>query len=380
MERSLRIGLNSILPLLYLFFPFSGFSQYTISGKILNATDRNPLIKASVFLDNASVGTLTLDDGTYKIVNVRPGQYDLVVSSVGYETYHQSVLVNNNTGLKDIYLLQKTTMLAEVKIKPNDNWQRDFETFKRLFLGTSDNARYCKILNPDVLELDFDPSTRVFTAKSSDFIEIQNDALGYRIKYLLSELNSDAKTGISYYEGTSTFKELDGAESQKRKWYKNRSKTFLGSSMHFLRLSISNTLTDDGFQVMKAVKKPNPAYHGGFDSKNLLMLYPAPLPEAEFISRTDKTGIFAMGFKDLLYIMYKKRKSTVTDTSKSKVIDPFNYRNDPLVTIVTFDEPYAFFDSNGIIINPRSVIFEGEWGKRLIADLLPVDYVPETSE
>jgi hypothetical protein len=53
-----------------------------------------------------------------------------------------------------------------------------------------------------------------------------------------------------------------------------------------------------------------------------------------------------------------------------------DYLNDPLTTTVIFDEPYAFFDRNGIIINPRSVIFEGNWGKSLMADLLPVDYVP----
>ena len=47
-----------------------------------------------------------------------------------------------------------------------------------------------------------------------------------------------------------------------------------------------------------------------------------------------------------------------------------------ITSIVSFEEQYAFFDNNGIIINPQSVIFEGEWGKSRIAELLPVDYEP----
>ena len=360
-----------------LYIPNKSFSQFTISGKVINAADRQPLVKASVFLDNASVGTVTLEDGTYKIANVRPGQYDLVISSVGFETYHQSVFVSDNVVLKDAALFVKTNMLAEIKIKPNNNWERDYQTFKRLFLGTSENSQYCKIFNSNVLDFDFDTSTRVFTAKSSDFIEIENDALGYNIKYLLADLTFDTKSGISYYEGTSSFTELNGTENQKRNWKKNRLKAFQGSSMHFLRSAISNTLDGDGYQVFKVVKKPNPAYHGGFDSKFVLMLYPAPLPSADFIKKTDRKGVFALGFKDCLYIMYKKRKSKVTDTTIAHVLHPENLRDDPLVTIITFDEPYAFYDFNGIIMNPHSVIFEGEWGKRLVADLLPVDYVPE---
>ncbi len=52
-----------------------------------------------------------------------------------------------------------------------------------------------------------------------------------------------------------------------------------------------------------------------------------------------------------------------------------DYLNDPLVTIVSFNDPYAFYDNNGIIINARSTLFDGNWGHRLIAELLPVDYV-----
>ena len=361
--------------------PTPCFSQFTLSGKILSGSDGKPLVKASVFLSNASVGTITLDNGTFRLANVRPGQYDFVVSTVGFETYHKNVTVNADLSLQDISLTPKVMMLDVVKIKPHDTWERDFQTFKRLFLGTSENAASCKIINPDVLSLDFDVSTRVFKASSADFIEIENDALGYNIKYLLSELTYDSVSGISYYQGTSTFKELDGSPAQKRRWRKNRAKAYLGSSMHFLRSTISNTLDDEGFQALKVVKQEDPDNHIGAGRKKFkLLLYPAPLAMASFIKMTDVTGEFALGFKDCLYVMYKKKKSKVTDTIASHIIKAVDYMNDPLVTIINFDEAYAFFDYNGIIVNPHAVIFEGEWGKRLIADMLPVDFVPEVSK
>ena len=368
----------NLIILIWLSGPLLCFGQFTLSGKIFSAGDGKPLVKATVFLSNASVGTTTLDDGTYRLANVRPGQYDFVVSTVGFETYHKNVLVNGDLNLQDISLTPKVMMLDEVKIKSHDTWERDFQTFKRLFLGNSESAASCKIINPDVLNLDFDASTRVFKASSADFIEIENDALGYNIKYLLSELNYDAVSGMNYYEGTSTFKELDGSQAQKRKWKKNRLKAYLGSSMHFLRSSIGNTLEDEGFQVLKVVKKKVPDNHTGTEQKKFsLLLYPAPLAMTNFIKTTDVTGEFALGFKDCLYVMYKKKKSKVTDTTASRVIKAVDYINDPLVTIIDFDEAYAFFDYNGIIINPHAVIFEGEWGKRLVADMLPVDFVPE---
>ena len=51
---------------------------------------------------------------------------------------------------------------------------------------------------------------------------------------------------------------------------------------------------------------------------------------------------------------------------------------DYATSIATLDEheAYAFFDNNGIISNPRSIIFEGDWGIYRMAEMLPVNYEP----
>ncbi len=81
--------------------------------------------------------------------------------------------------LHDITLFPKAIGLNEVKIKSHSNPHRaaDLEMFKRAFLGTSVRARECTILNPQVLNVDYNDTTSTLTASSDDFVEIENDAL-----------------------------------------------------------------------------------------------------------------------------------------------------------------------------------------------------------
>jgi hypothetical protein len=51
-----------------------------------------------------------------------------------------------------------------------------------------------------------------------------------------------------------------------------------------------------------------------------------------------------------------------------------------LVVTMTFLEPNIFFDSNGIILNRKGVLFRNAWGKSRVAELLPINYWPETEE
>src|SRR4051812_40771419 len=92
---SIQLYLNMLKPLLFVLFicPLGCLAQYVVTGKVLNANDKTPIAKASVFLNNAVVGTTTDDKGAFTLTNARPGQYDLVVSCVGYEQSHQSIFI-----------------------------------------------------------------------------------------------------------------------------------------------------------------------------------------------------------------------------------------------------------------------------------------------
>jgi hypothetical protein len=369
------------LALLLLLIPGVCLAQIKITGKVINTADQKPIANASVFLNNAIVGDKTADDGTFTLSNVKPGQYTFIVTAIGFETHSVTLMAGAaNIVLADISLAPKTIMLQEVNIRPDPNRQRNYADFKRLFLGTSDNAALCKILNHDVVDVDFDTKTMILSATSNDdFIEVENKALGYLIKYKLSKFSYDAK-GFFYYEGLSVFQEMKGSKSQQRKWVKQRQVAYLGSSMHFLRSVISSQTDKEGFHVLRLVRKPNPDYKegrlGNNNYKYIQSLYTKPpLGPPDFAHPTDQPGLFAIGFTDCLYIIYTKKREE-TDLS---VYHPLEIPNHP-VTILAFDEPYAFFDNNGIIANPHSIVFEGDWGKSRIAELLPVDYEPAVTK
>jgi hypothetical protein len=373
--------IKSFFSILFL-FPFTCFAQFVITGKILNSTDKTPISNASVFLNNAVAGGKTDDKGVFTITNVRSGQYDLVVSSLGYETLHQNIMVNNDIKLPDINLAPKVLMLQEVRIKPKGEWGKNYERFKQYFFGNSAYAQQCKILNKnieDLLDLDYDSKTRTFTAKSYGFLEIVNKALGYKIRYQLQELKSDGISNINYYEGTAAFEELKGSKSQIRRWKKNRLNAYEGSSMHFLRSVIANIFASEGFKVLRLVRKLNPDYKS-IGPKYNQTLVNSPLYVKDFVKLTDVQGEYALSFSDCLYVMYDKKRAHLNLKQAQNLLITPQFLDDPLTTTLIFNEQNAFFDNNGIIINPLSLLFDGNWGHRLIAELLPVDYVPGDKE
>ena len=161
-----------ILIFFILILPIECFAQWTISGRVIGHSDKKPVANASVFLSNATVGSKTADNGTFILYNAKPGKYELVVSVIGFETYRQTIIVSNsNISLPDILISSKTIALKEVsiKFKTDPNREKYYNLFKDEFLGTSEIAKECKILNPKILDLDYDDVTNTLTASSYDF-------------------------------------------------------------------------------------------------------------------------------------------------------------------------------------------------------------------
>ena len=361
--------------LLLLILPLACFSQIKITGRIINADDKKPISNVSVFLNNAIVGDKTADDGSYTLSNVKPGQYDLIVTILGFETHSQPLSVDSHhIVLPEISISPKTILLQEVAVKPNLNRQRDLGDFLYYFLGQSDYSRQCTIINPEVVDVEYNKKTKTLTASTDDFLIIENKALGYRVKYKLSKFTYDAQN-ILYFEGISVFEPLTGTNADQTKWKKNRLDAYNGSSMHFLRAAIAGRLSEDGFKTLRLERSTAPEYLQKKGIKYIQTLFlKEPLSRNNFVNLADKPGIFALGFKDCLYVIYTKKRITY---GYNLVYLPDGVPPDNPVTVVTFDEPYAFFDNNGIIINPHSVTYEGDFGVKRIAELLPVDYTPE---
>jgi len=176
------------LILTFIFFPFIALAQNgSISGIIVNAETKKPLPRASVFLSNSASGTATNEEGKYLLSGIRPGEYTLVVSILGYEQYSKSVLVGREPIKLDIELATKPLMLREVVIQSSADWKRNFEAFKKEFIGMDENAKYCEITNPRILNITYNPTKQILHAESDDFVIVENKALGYKVKYLLND-------------------------------------------------------------------------------------------------------------------------------------------------------------------------------------------------
>ena len=72
-----------------------GFSQsVTISGVIKDSGTKKPLVGANVFIKETSLGTATIDNGSYKITNVNPGTYILKATYIGYDSKEVEIAIS----------------------------------------------------------------------------------------------------------------------------------------------------------------------------------------------------------------------------------------------------------------------------------------------
>src|SRR5690606_19390011 len=94
-------------------------------------------------------------------------------------------------------------------IIPDPYRSKRLKVFKDTFIGTSENAKDCKLINPEVLQLDYDAENRILKVKADEFIVVENKALGYRIKYLLKYYEKDEENNVVVFYGYPYFEEME---------------------------------------------------------------------------------------------------------------------------------------------------------------------------
>lgn len=386
--------------ILCLFFPFVTLAQNgIITGKVTRTDTKAPIGQANVFLSNTTSGAATADDGSYTLAHLKPGQYTLVVSIIGYDDYSKTILVESAPIKLDIELSPKTIQLRDVVITTPANWKKNYDQFVKEFIGTDENAKYCFVENPHDVNLEYHKSQQMLEAYTDNFLVVDNLALGYKVKFLINEFTSSKLTDIISYSGQRLFQELPGSKKQKEEWRKKRELAYYGSAMHFYRALYKNELDQEGFQMMKLTRMLNPyraqeaeiqqkikffndGHHRDsinywIDQENLSKYFRenldrSPLSSNSVLYRTQNPGIFAVDFTDCLYIIYTKKREETDFKNVYRPLDMPNYET----TIATITKPY-YFDTNGVVFGDSAPLYEGTWSKSKLSDLLPVDYAPE---
>jgi hypothetical protein len=197
----------------------------TLQGKIVAANNHQPIAAASIFLSNTSVGTIANDKGEFTIARFPAGRFDVVVSSIGYET---QIITVNSTQLPElltVILQPKAKQLQEVILEPYDanGWSRWGNFFIENFIGKSAFAAQCTFKNKDIIKFRLSKKQNILKAFADEPLIIENKALGYILRYELKLFEYDFTKHTFYYQGYPLFEEMVAKRSGiAKRWAKNR--------------------------------------------------------------------------------------------------------------------------------------------------------------
>lgn len=390
-----------ILLLICCLFTLPLLAQHKIQGRVADELTSEPLEFVSVYINTTTIGTATNAKGEFTL-QVPDGRYELIVSFLGYEPIIYQV---NTEALPKAILFKlrpKAHKLTEVVVEGNRDpeWYQNLETFKQNFLGRSEFGRQCKLLNPKVLTITYDPQTALLEVKSDKPLQIENPALGYKIEYLLTDFKFYIRDGYVIYLGYPKYTLMEGGKGKQRRWSRNRARAYQGSAMHFVRALRQRQLEEQGFNLRRLYRQPNPnrptdeeiaavretaKAAGGsinLDATSTDILARARLPKV--IEQLDRNPVpyadyltfngdeVRMQFEHFMQVVYTGEKE---EMAYVQLLKPFNPPKPTFQTsVLSLKADHVLLDKNGSIYEPLDVLFEGYWSFEKLGDMLPLDY------
>ncbi|HAQ19816.1 MAG TPA: hypothetical protein DCR40_11365 [Prolixibacteraceae bacterium] len=325
-----------------LIFLFIGLSlmayNQVIKGTVYDQITHEAIFSATVYFNGTTVGTLTDENGNFKLDVTKNAPMPLTVSMLGYN----STTLNSNTYSTGhpliIHLTPKIYELNEfvVKAKPLARDRKlNLFLFKNEFLGTSANAQNCDILNEDDITFNYESDRDTLKAFASKPIQIINRKLGYKITYYLDKFEYYKRTKSFVYKGNLIFNEDLAINNPEQPVIERRRKNaYRGSRMHFFRSLWINDLKSTGFVV--------------FNSTNDFVDY------QNMVIEDDRHRKF-LEYQKYLGVCYYSKMPT------SDILF--------LKTIVFFDKN-GYFDESGLS-------WDGKMASQRIGDQLPYDYIEQ---
>lgn len=365
----------SLIVLISLFFAQVTFSQnnvFKISGIVRDAETKETLPFANVFLANTTFGTVTNEDGYFELDVNTKGTYDLVVKFVGFDTYARTIqLIAPEDIAFEINLTPESVNLGSVEVvaRKDKEWKQRLAEFKRLFLGESENAKKCKILNEEDIDFIYDKKNRVLDAFAREPLIIENKALGYKLTYFLEEFKMFYGQNYTRFYGFPVFEELEGGKRKQTKWKESRELALKGSPEHFFKALYHNELDEAGYEVQMAKDVKG---FGRVTDGRPVDLYKMLRPGPTSISKV-------LSFEGYIYIYYTKELESVaflewkSPFPVSSAAKKNRKTQQSWISLVDQKVPIVF-EQNGYLTNPISYFSNGYWGFEKMADIVPTNY------
>ncbi|TFF35365.1 carboxypeptidase-like regulatory domain-containing protein [Mucilaginibacter psychrotolerans] len=345
---------------------------YSITGNVKD--DGGNLPGATVYITGTKLITACNATGDFLFANLVPGTYGVVVQMVGYKPLAKSVTVNGQSVKVDFKLETVTNSLQQVVIHAETNWEEHYRIFQKRFLGTTSNASDCKIINPKILHFHFDKETSVLSGSAEEFLIIENQALGYRIKYLLTNFEYNEQTSILKYQGYPSFEEMQPKTDRvAQAWQRNRDKAYKGSVIHFLRAIYNGNVYTSGYEIFKVLNKPLPGEEP--DPKKPIFFDRRPVLCDSLVKVVD-ADFKELSFKDCLFVLnYREQDASELAASGYKIDKPVGGRlPNGQISVVRLLDPSVTIDANGNYSDPGGLLFEGYMAWEQVADMLPLEY------
>lgn len=394
---------------LFCLIAFAARAQSPLKGRVVDTKTNEPLEFVSVYLNTTTRGTTTNAKGEFSLP-LPEGTYDVIVSYLGYEPIVYTIQTDSLPASVLFKLEPKAHQLGtvEIKGKRDSEWYANLEVFKENFLGRSWIARGCKLLNPEVLSIVFDPTTAVMTVNANGPLLIENTVLGYKLEYLLKDFAFHARERYVTYQGYPRYELMQGGRSRQRRWEKNRLAAYKGSAMHFVRALQKQQLEQEGFNLRRLYRLPNPnrpsdeeiaaarAYvrENGISRLDLNdsigdllararlprfieQLDKNPVPYQEYLSVEDSRAI--VSFENFMQVVYtgEKEEQAYLNNEISIVHGRTVARTPSYQTSVfSLYTPFVEIEAAGNFVKPLDVLLEGYWGWEKLGDMLPLDYQP----
>lgn len=382
------------------FLSLAAPAQKLLEGVVVDANQK-PVPNASIFLNNTSLGTRAGTDGRFKLY-IPPGRFELIVSSVGFETYNKTITADEIASFISIQLKIKAPELEAIVVEPfeKDGWKKWGRFFLESFIGTSDASTQCSIKNPGVLRFRYSKKDGQLTVVATEPLLIQNKALGYTLHYQLENFTYSFSNRYLLFVGYPYFEPMQGSKSRQAKWERNRQDAYEGSMMHFMRSVYRNKLAEEGFEVQRLHKIANAEKQRVKEVER--RLYPQhskkiavkiDADSAEYYAKVRRQPDFfdvvnntlltgdsiaymidsftaGMSFPNYLMVTYKNKLVP----PEYKIYFPAN-GTAMSSQITLLNQPSIQIQYNGSYYDPENVLSLGYWAwSEKVAALLPFDY------
>lgn len=313
-------------------------NRFVYQGKILDSKTKEAIPFAHIFFNNTSYGTQANENGEFSLTKIYPGQYQVHVSSVGYENKVYALKIEENYTNLVLYLTESANSLLEVKVSAGRdvNWERSMKIFERELLGRGYSRKDIHIRNREVIEFENNGNLKKnFKAKANEPLLIENNVLGYFYKGFLTEFELSNKQ--TRYSLSGYFEPMDPQDFKELvKWIRKRRTAYEGSLRHFLKAFITNTLDEQGFYTSINVGGKNAAVN--------------PL---QYVHPTTDSSIVLLDLPGIVNCYYRNAKW-------GSVLKP---------------QATIYCTRSGLLLNPLSIESNGKMADLRMAEELPTDYV-----